>query len=309
MGIKKTITVLLTVFIICFAFGQKIWPAPGSSAGLPFIGITGQIDWEKGGLSFTAVFDLAAAGIRFPAGRGQAEEILNEEYPGLVRSLLFSIQADSSSTIGDLVEKGELSLRELDEICLNAKKIPPNFSADLTKFLGSYLIDTSRISQALIHHNQAADPVRPVIPTPAANYTGIIIVADSPLPIHGRNTGAFLVPCIFPKIWDTDMNLIYDKKMTDPLITGSGVKNTVYYTGVKNIYHPTPSGLDSDLTALVGEHPLRIFAGGVFGMVPTDPVIDKADALLILSNENNRRLLKEGKVVIAINENQITENR
>ena len=64
----------------------------------------------------------------------------------------------------------------------------------------------------------------------------------------------------------------------------------------------SPSGLDDELIRLVGERPLRIFARSVFGTVPTDPVIDSADASLILANENNRRLLREGRIVFILNQ-------
>jgi hypothetical protein len=52
----------------------------------------------------------------------------------------------------------------------------------------------------------------------------------------------------------------------------------------------------------VGDRPLRLIARGVFGARPTDPIIDSEDALIIISSEENRRLLREGKVVIVLND-------
>jgi hypothetical protein len=74
----------------------------------------------------------------------------------------------------------------------------------------------------------------------------------------------------------------------------------VRYVSRPGIFRPTPSGLDEDLAALVGTNPLRIIARGVFGIRPTDPVIDRDDAMLILSTEENRRLLREGRVAIVL---------
>jgi len=51
-----------------------------------------------------------------------------------------------------------------------------------------------------------------------------------------------------------------------------------------------------------GTGPLRIFARGVFGIKPTDLIIDDSDALLIISSQENRRLLSEGRVVIILDE-------
>jgi hypothetical protein len=49
-------------------------------------------------------------------------------------------------------------------------------------------------------------------------------------------------------------------------------------------------------------------ARGLFGVLPTDPVIDREDALLILSSENNRKLLNEGRIVIVLDKKQLTKN-
>jgi hypothetical protein len=56
----------------------------------------------------------------------------------------------------------------------------------------------------------------------------------------------------------------------------------------------------------VGNNPLRIVANGVYGQTPTDPVIDREDALLIFSSEANRRLLREGKVALILEKNTLT---
>jgi hypothetical protein len=61
-----------------------------------------------------------------------------------------------------------------------------------------------------------------------------------------------------------------------------------------------PSSLDEALVKRIGDNPLRIVARGLFGAVPTDPIIDRDDALLILSSEHNRQLLREGRIVIVL---------
>jgi hypothetical protein len=156
-----------------------------------------------------------------------------------------------------------------------------------------------------MNHRRAAEIPPPLIPSPAADYTGIIVIADIELPVHGRNTGALVQPCLFPKIWDTEMNLLYERNMTDP----SGGRPVVRYIRAERIFLPTPSGIDEDLAAVVGSNPLRVIARGVFGACPTDPIIDREDALTILSTENNRRLLREGRVALAINADMLTRQQ
>jgi hypothetical protein len=74
----------------------------------------------------------------------------------------------------------------------------------------------------------------------------------------------------------------------------------VRYVSPDGVFRPTPSGLSPELAALVGNNPLRIIAREVYGIRPTDPVIDREDALLILSSEENLLLLREGRVAIMV---------
>jgi hypothetical protein len=280
------------------------WAQPGTDpdgAGLFKIDVSGSIDWETGELNTESSLNLASAGIRLPAGRIQGEEVLRGEYPRLLRPYILSLQADSSATVEDLLQKRELSLQELDSLIMEARKIPPSLSADLAQITGRYAIGLGRISAALTRHNRAGDPPRPLVPAPAADYTGIIIIADTELPIQGRNISSLAQPCLFPKIWDTEMNLIYDKNIADPGMLRSGERTMVRYAPRESIFRATPSGIDESLLPLVGANPLRILARRVFGVVPTDPVIDKDDAMTIISTENNRQLLKEGRVAFILN--------
>jgi len=232
-----------------------------------------------------------------------AEEILREAYPRLIRTFLLSVRFDSSSTVGDMVDRGEITLAELDVISQAARQVPPSLSPDFTRMNGRYTVFMENLGALFIRHRQASEPARPFIPIPTANYTGIIIVADGELPIRGRVGPAILEPGLFPRIWDTDMNLIYDRNMFDPAIGRERLM--VRYAVPESIFRPTPSGLDGELSALLGHNPLRIIATGGFGITPTDPIIDRQDALRILSSDNNRRLLREGRVLFVLNEEML----
>jgi hypothetical protein len=255
-------------------------------------------DWARGELFSQVSLDLVKAGIRLPSGRFVAEETLKEAYPWLLRPALLSLRVDSNSTVKDLVDRGELGLNELDILCREAEKIPPSLSPDLSSMTGRYRVFMEKISALLIRQKRAIEPARPLIPVQAADYTGIIIIADEELPIHGRRVQALVEPCFFPKIWDSDMNLIYERNMIEP-----EEKLMVRYVPRESVFRPTPSGLEGELAALVGPTPLRILAREVFGISPTDPVIDRDDAMKILSTEKNRLLLREGRVVLVLNNN------
>jgi hypothetical protein len=271
--------------------------------GEPELQVSGSIEWDKMELNATVNLNLASAGLKLPTGRSQAEEIIDAKYPALLRSHILSLLIDSSNTLADLTDRGDFSLRGAGDIALSANRTPPTLSPDLTGLSASYRIDLTHISARLIRHNRAMDIRRPLTPVPAVPYTGIIIIASGELPIHGRNSSALPEPCLFPKVWDTNMNLIYERNMLDPQNTAK--TSMVRYVPEGEIFRPTPSGLSAELSALVGNNPLRILARGVFGVHPTDPIIDQEDALKILSLETNRRLLRDGRVVIVLNEGRL----
>jgi hypothetical protein len=215
--------------------------------------------------------------------------------------------------VGNYLKKGELSLSALDGILANAKKIAPNFSADFSSMTGSCTFPLSRLSAVMIHHASALSTEEPILAPPAADYTGIIIMANTALRIHGRETSALIKPCLFPKIWDTDMRLIYQRETCDPSVTGAGTNNganartIARYTTPESVFKSTPSGLTKDLETLVGKRPLRLIARGVFGKTPTDPIIAAEDAQTITATENNRRLLREGRVLIVLDPSVLSQ--
>jgi hypothetical protein len=254
----------------------------------------------------SVALNLASAGIRLPTGRAQAEELISTEYPRLVRLSILSIPVDSSSTLGDLVDRGEITLQNVGNIALGAHRIPPALSTDMTSLTAGYRIDLTRIGAALIRHSRPIDMIRPLRPTPAASYTGIIILAGETLPVHGRNTGSLVFPCLFPKIWDTEMNLIYERNMMNTETARNA--GMVRYVTESSVFRPTPSGLSPELSALVGNNPLRIIARGVYGMRPTDPIIDREDALIILSSQESLQLLREGKVAFMLNQSVLRDS-
>jgi hypothetical protein len=261
------------------------------------------VNWAKGEINAQVHFNLASEGIKLPVGRFMAEEILDESYPALLRPYLFPLKVDSSSTVHSLIGNGELSLDDLDTISSGAVKIPPNISTDFTRMTGRYTVFTEKFSAFLLRHRIAREPSKPLIPSSTAEYTGIIIIAEQELPVRGRRARVLAEPCLFPKIWDTNMELIYERTMFK---SGREAGNRmVRYALPESIFRPTPSGLDDDLAALAGNYPLRILAREVFGINPTDLVIDRDDAVKILSTENNRRLLTEGKVVFVLNKEKL----
>jgi len=284
---KKAIILLLITFTAAGVFADAK------------IGILGSVEWDKLTLKAAVSLDLASAGIKLPSGRLAGESLLSNGYLRLIRPGILEIQVDSSSTIADLVNRGEFSLYEAEQLALRAQVVPPALSADMRNMSSFYTLGLSNVSRSLLRHNRPSAIMRTLTPVSSADYTGIIIIAAEILPVYGMKSSALPIPCLFPKIWDSDMNLIYERSMleTRPDIQ---YESMVRYAPIESIYQNNPSGLSKELIELIGDKPLRIFARGVFGSKPTDLIIDNSDAALIISSPGNRRLLSQGKVVIVL---------
>ncbi|MDR2924196.1 MAG: polymerase [Treponema sp.] len=275
-------------FSSVFAFGQAK------------LGISGAVEWDKMEINAVVALDLASAGLKLPTGRTQGEAIIASEYLRLIRPEILNLQVDSSSTVADLVERGEWSLFEIENYALQARAVPPALSPDFNNLLASYTLGIVGVRSALARHSRTAEIPRTLDPVPAPSYTGIVIIASDNQPVHGTRSSALLQPCLFPKIWDSDMKLIFERNMLKPEAGAMA-----YYFPLKSIFAGGPSGLSPDISAIVGDHPLRIFARGAFGMKPTDPIISPDDALLIMSTEANRNLLSEGRLVIILDDSML----
>ena len=93
------------------------------------------------------------------------------------------------------------------------------------------------------------------------------------------------------------MNTIFEKGMVDPeVIKQSGL--------VAFDYTENPARYANR----IGSDPLYIKATEVFGRNRTDPVIKRRDALKILTVPENVELLKQGKVVILLDQEQLIYN-
>jgi len=241
--------------------------------------------------------DIAKTNVRLPAGRARAEEMLLSEYLRLIRPRITALPVDSSRTVENLLASGSLQPSIVEEMAYAAQRIPPALSTDLASLQAIRIIDLRALLPRLTTHTEAKEAPRTLFPVPESEYTGIIIMANETLKAHGKKTTEKAVPALFPKIFDSDMNLIYSRDMVKP---DEKAISIVTYTTAAKVFRNTPSGVDDSLKSVVGERPLRIIAEEVFGIRPTDLVISAEDALLIISSAANRRLLHEGRVAFVL---------
>ncbi|GMO57776.1 MAG: hypothetical protein Ta2G_17650 [Termitinemataceae bacterium] len=269
--------------------------------------INASLDWEKMSIKVSIKSKLQGNNLRSPNQRIIAEETLALQYLEVIRPFILSLQVDSSSKIKDMIERAALPSSIVDDFAASVKKLSPYYTADFKSISSTYTIDLNEIGKQLYTKNQNIEMTKPLNKEGGVSYSGIIIMADVPLPVHGKHTSVNIVPSIFPKIWDSEMNLIFDRNMS-LLNKEGGSAFYVHYSSVDKVFLKTPSGIDKELEKIVGSKPLRIIASELFGITPTDIVIDQSDAIQILSSDANRKLLQDGRIAIIVRSTDLSSN-
>lgn len=252
------------------------------------------VDWTKPAFFSTAELNITESNIILPSGRGAASTILETKIPLLVKDPLLSLPVDSSKKLGDTVLQDTLSLEEITQIIQDGKKTAPVYSNDNDSIIINHTIKLNDISSKLVKHSIPYKPESPIEKTASRVYTGIIIDARGILPVQGEFVTSTGNPCLFPKVWNEDMELLYEKNIEN--------SKTAKEQGIVSYHWSSDENLYRDR---IGNDPLRITAKKIFGINRTDPVISNKDALKILSLEENRELLKQGRVIILLDKEQL----
>jgi hypothetical protein len=162
-------------------------------------------------------------------------------------------------------------------------------SSDMARIRASYQWNLAELASLYIRHSSpiALPEADRFVPTRA--YTGIIVYVQGEYAVRGEHRPGRLVPSLFPRIYDEEMNPILSRNHVDPQALRSG--------GIATFAR----GLDDPVIELrAGNDPLRIMAYQIFGTLRTDIIITRTDALKILGHPANRELVRTGRIVFVL---------
>ena len=252
------------------------------------------IDWTKNEFTSAVTLDVTKAGIPMPSGKASSLNRIQMELPVLVKDPLLSIYVDDSRMLSDLVLEGTLTLEELTRIMDSSRQTPAVFDSGTSNLLTQHTVTLQNIGALLVRHHTPYTLQQPIETISTRKYSGIIIDARGSLPVQGEFISSEVQPCLFPKIWNEKMDLLYERNMVNAAFAKE--KGIVSYS----------SSIDTkDYADRVGNDPLWITAKKVFGINRCDPVISYDDFLRITSIKSNLELLKEGKVVILLDKHNL----
>lgn len=252
------------------------------------------INWTKTTFSSEVNLNLERAGIPMPSGKSSAVNKIQMELPSLIKDPLLSIYVDDMQSVGDLVLSGTFTLEQLSRIIADGKQTPAFFAENGNDLKISHTINLEDMGALLVKHHNPYSLRKPIEHIASRAYSGIIIDARGTLPVQGEFTSSKVYPCLFPKIYSEDMDLLYERNMVDPVIAKE--KNIVLYESTEK---------KDVLGKRVGRDPLWITARKVYGVNRCDPVISHDDYLRITTVPENLELLKQGKVILLLDKDQL----
>jgi hypothetical protein len=264
----------------------------GVSTARPTYSVSSKVDWKERVLYVDIELDMAAAGLKMPEGRLDAQRMLDRDIAGLAKDAIFVLQADSHRTVEAAVADGTLEADRLVALAGVARIEHSSLSKDMRKFLATYRLGLDAVSSLFLSGAQSTPIRAPLEARPTRNYSGIIVYAKGRLPVHGEGVEGEGAPCLFPRIYDSEMRLVADRSFVLPeVLAMSGPSGGVLGYA---------SALGVEAGERVGGDPMRITAIELFGDGRCDYVISREDALRILSSPGNRELLRRGKIVVVL---------
>ncbi len=267
--------------------GQTLTEQGSAAASAP-VAAESTVDWEKATLTLNLSTTVSDSGKNAPAAGYRSVQNIDRNLSQMLSRAILPIQVDSLHTAADLVTSTPGLYQSFGAVSEQVQKGYPTYSPDLRTVTIPYMVSLFPAVGALfIQHAEPTQIDRTLRWVPTDKFTGLVIYAKGSLPQHGTQRSGSLVPCLFPKILDSNMKTVVQKLQMDP----SFLKKwgaAAYTQGFG----------EKEFIDRIGLSPLRVVAIGLFGETPTDPIISADDADKLLSTDNNRRILAQGRILI-----------
>jgi hypothetical protein len=246
------------------------------------------LDWKGGKFIIEASYE--PAGPIDPKSRYKAEQKFHSDLPVVFLESIWEISVDSVHKLGDILETDEEILKYYQLLSSEGLKEAAGYTPDMKKIRVRYsypLFGDEGLLAPLIDHVRAF-PINNVLGFVSTKpFTGIVIYARGEYDVFGKPVRSAFEPALFPRMFDKEMKLVWEKRMCNPDRLKSW--GMAAYSDDLDIRHFSPR---------IGSFPLTIMARGIFGKYYTDFIVPSDSAARLLSLEENRKLLEEGRVLI-----------
>jgi len=276
--------------IVCTFFILFISPLISQDAQIT---VEKQLDWKEQKIIFDLSYPLPQKGVN-PSHRYQTEQYIESEAPELITESLGSLYIDSQNKLEDLLYQDPLFYTKVEHQVSELHKAFSRSTEDMKNFLLRYNVPFYPFLISLFV-NENRESWKPnyfsALDYRREEFTGIIIYAQDKYPVHGENDSNYLQPALFPKIYNPQLDIIYQEEMVnyDELI-----KNGMVSYSREHRLSP------SEWRDSAGSKPLLLSTRSIYGKLHTDIILSEEDCRLIMANEAENQLLSNGKVFILL---------
>ena len=249
-----------------------------------------RVEWESNRISVHVSASTVSGERRGPDAVFLAQQAMDRAFPRILFEELLTLPVDSLHTVEDLVRQRPQLTAALSSLADRADRGLPRPSPDLRRVDREYSLPLHPTVASLFVSHDTPFPMERVIEwIPTRDFTGVVIYAGDSMPLHGTDNRVRLQPALLPEIYDENLRPVLTQDMVDPAAIDRW-----------GIVHYTRSTNADEWRGRVGSQPLRITARRAYGVLPTDIIIGRRDADRLLATEHNRRLLRDGRIVVIL---------
>jgi hypothetical protein len=253
------------------------------------------LDWTHGALLLEVREKVEQTSYLTPATRFLDERHIDDALPYLCLESLREVPVDSWDRLADRLEANPDLFRRLSDLAAGAIKESAAFSPDLHEVVVSYRLPffgAGGLIAPFVEHERPS-PMRRILGfAPTRTFTGLVILAQGEFPSYGKDLRERVQPALLPRLWDEDMNLVLSQEMC----SGESLRKW----GVAAYAYSADEATLRANEERVGTLPLRTMARGVYGRNATDILLANEVARQLLSREQNREMLRQGRILIIL---------
>ncbi len=263
--------------------------AQARSQTAPGFTTAAETGWKTGTYQLSVTHPLPQTLLALPRAEAESEAAIDAAKSALFMDAVSTLVIDSSHTVSDAAAEDSAYSGRLHDLARAALKDQLYLSTDFTA-------QTAHFTFPLFGARGIASPLYPKAVTPPPSrlgyvpsrvFTGLVIYARDRIPSVGESQDQYPTPALFPRLFDEEMNVFYDKSMC--LSSALAAWGMVGYDDTID---------DNAITKRAGKEPMYIAARAVFGTYHTDLVISTLSVRQLLSVPGNLDILRQGRVIV-----------
>ncbi|WP_319561525.1 hypothetical protein [Marispirochaeta sp.] len=245
------------------------------------------VDWEEGIIQLTVTHKVDDFS---PQQRSRLQQETFRDLGELFLDAAKELRISSSLSLDQWISRNPRRISDLLDAVKTMRPLSSRFSREFGELIFTFHMPLfPDLASVFIDHSRGYTPAPSLFHAPSGNYTGILIYVQDTYPVFGEDRESRISPVLFPRIWDEEMKIVFEPEMMN--------SEDLLAHGPVSYFRSLTSG---ELIKRVGPNPIRIAARGLFGIVPSDPIIPRSDALSFLNSPQAWEILQLGKIALVI---------